>query len=64
MPDRLRMLRHSIAHFERLLRDGVDPDLADIYRAEVLAAKAMLEEIRALSGLIESGLEIPPSEEL
>ncbi len=44
-PDCARRLRQSIAHFERLLRDGVSAEVADVYRAEIAAAKAMLKEI-------------------
>ena len=39
------MLRQSIARFERLLSETDDPELAEAYRAEIAAAKAMLEEI-------------------
>lgn len=45
MPDRARMLRQSIAHFERLLTETDDPELVETYRAEIAAAKAMLAEI-------------------
>lgn len=45
MPDRPRMLRQSIAGFKRLLSETSDPELAETYRAEIAAAKAMLAEI-------------------
>jgi hypothetical protein len=45
MPSRARRLRQSIARFKRLLNEGVSPELAEIYRAEVAAAEAMLDEI-------------------
>ncbi len=45
MQDRARRLRQSIARFERLLVEGASPELAEAYRAEIAAAKAMLEEI-------------------
>lgn len=45
MPDRSRRLRHSIAHFERLLRQTTDLEVIKIYRAEIAASKAMLEEL-------------------
>ena len=45
MPDRVRMLRQSIARFERLLKEAASPELAEAYRAELAAAKAMLAEI-------------------
>jgi hypothetical protein len=45
MEDRKRQLRHTIAHFTRLLEDCTDPGLAETYRAEIAAAEAMLAEI-------------------
>jgi hypothetical protein len=46
MKDRARQLRQAIARFERLLRDCIDDALAKTYRAEIGAARAMLEEIK------------------
>jgi hypothetical protein len=46
MQDRARQLRQAIARFERLLRDFTDEALAKTYRAEIGAARTMLEEIR------------------
>ena len=43
--DRARQLRQAIARFERLLRDCTDDALAKTYRAEIAAARAMLDEI-------------------
>ena len=45
MEDRKRQLRHTIAHFTRLLEQCSDPELAETYRAEIAAAEAMLAEI-------------------
>lgn len=41
--ERLRRLRHSIAHFERLLLAGANLDMAAIYKAEIAAAQAMID---------------------
>ncbi len=45
MPDKARQLRQSIARFERLLHEAEIPELAETYRAEIAAAKAMLAEL-------------------
>ncbi len=44
MPDKARQLRQSIARFEQLLDETESPELAETYRAEIAAAKAMLAE--------------------
>ncbi len=49
LEDRVRRLRDTIARFERLLNEGASADLARTYRAEIAAAKAMLDEIAPLS---------------
>ena len=49
LEDRVRRLHDTIARFERLLNEGVSADLARTYRAEIAAAKAMLDEIAPLS---------------
>ena len=53
MDDRARRLRQNIARFERLLEGCADPDLAAAYRAEIAAARAMLEEIEGGSSTPE-----------
>ena len=45
MQDRVRRLRQAIARFERLLRDCDDTAVAKTYRAEIAAARTMLDEI-------------------
>ena len=46
--DRTRRLHQIIARFERLLRAGVDgSNIAETYRAEIDAARAMLDELEA-----------------
>ena len=47
--DRVRLLHDAIAHFERLLSKGADDDLAKAFRAEIVAARAMLDEIECRS---------------
>ncbi len=55
MSDHARRLRQSIARFERLLsEDVVTPDLAEAYRAEIAAAKAMLDEVERGSPVTSS----------
>ena len=49
LEDRVRRLHDTIARFERLLNEGASADLARTCRAEIAAAKAMLDEIDALS---------------
>ena len=44
MHNRAEKLHQCIARYERYLREGVSADLAEIYRAEIVAAKAMLDE--------------------
>jgi hypothetical protein len=45
LEDRVRRLHDTIAHFERLLEAGASTELAETYRAEIVAAKAMLSEL-------------------
>jgi len=49
LEDRVRRLHDTIARFERLLEEGPSADLAKTYRAEIAAARAMLEEIESHS---------------
>ena len=41
--ERLRRLRHTIAHFEDLLTAGASADMAAIYRAEIAAAQTTID---------------------
>ena len=45
IPDRARRLHQVIARFDRLLSSGADAELAEVYRAEIAAARAMLAQI-------------------
>jgi hypothetical protein len=45
LEDQVRRLHETIAHFERLLREGASGDLAETYRAEIVAARAMLDDM-------------------
>jgi hypothetical protein len=45
MDDRAEKLRQCIARYELYLSQDVSTDLAEIYRAEIAAAKAMLDQI-------------------
>jgi hypothetical protein len=42
-------LRECIARYERYLSEGVSADLAEVYRAEIAAAKTMLDEVERAS---------------
>jgi hypothetical protein len=50
LEDRVRRLHDTIARFECLLNEGASADLAGTYRAEVAAARAMLDEIEPGGG--------------
>lgn len=47
MNDRAEMIRRRIAHYRRLLAEGVDVDLARQYLADIVAAEAQLAEIES-----------------
>ena len=44
MHNRAEKLHQCIGRYQRYVREGVSADLAEIYRAEIVAAKAMLDE--------------------
>jgi hypothetical protein len=39
MSDRVAKLRHCVAHFEHLLRQGASTEMAKVYLAELMAAR-------------------------
>jgi len=45
--ERIRRLRMSIARFERLLFAGASAEMSAIYKAEIAAAREMIEELRS-----------------
>jgi hypothetical protein len=49
MHDQAEKLRECIAHYERQLSEGVSDDIAEMYRAEIAAAVAMLDDGRIRS---------------
>ena len=42
MIDRVEKLRHCVAHFEDLLRQGASAEMVEVYLAERAAARAQL----------------------
>ena len=45
--ERVRRLRHVIAHFEGMLIAGATPEMAKVYRSEIAAAQAMINDLRS-----------------
>jgi len=44
MSDRVAKLRYCVSHFERLPRQGASTEMAKVYLAELMAARAQLAE--------------------
>ncbi len=45
MPHHAAKLRHCISHFEQLLREETDPEVARVYQAELATDRAWLADI-------------------
>lgn len=50
MSDRVAKLRYCVAHFEHLLCQGASTEMAKVYLAELMAARAQLAEAARRTG--------------
>lgn len=52
MDDRAQILRRKIAHYRRLLSEGIESNLAQQYLREILKAEAELAQIEKDTGQV------------